>query len=125
MNDLASSGLVGTKTVSNLFLRGYTLTGEAPALAANFAKYEVAALTATGLAKLVPGTHTADQAVIVLQPSTAIGQGLGYAIDGIWNHEALVWPAGTALDTYAERKAFFGNRPLQVGKLAAGGTSAS
>lgn len=124
--DLASGALEATKTVTHLYAGDHsTQTDSAPAAVADIVKYELCAITAAGLVKFVPGTHTADQAVVAAQPSLSVGANTPFFKDGCFNHEMIVWPAGTALDTYAERRAFFGNRPLCVGKLAAGGTSAS
>lgn len=118
VNDLASGALVGTMTTEQLYAGDAPVTTDSAVSTALFAKYEVAALLSTGLAKFVPGTHTADQAVITAQPITTIGQMTPYFKSGCFNHAILVWPVGTALDTYAERKAFFGNRALTVGKIS-------
>lgn len=117
VNDLAAGALVGTYTPELLFAGDEPPKSDsAPSLVASLAKYEVAALTATGVTTFVPGTHTAAQLVIVAQPVTAIGQAVPYFNAGKFNHAVLVWPAGTTLDTYAERRAFC-TGTVKVGKI--------
>jgi len=102
--------------VMSLFAgEGDILTDSAPAKA-DFVQYELAALATdgSGVEKFIACTHTAAQAVIVHYPVTT-GQQCPYYCGGYFNHEALVWPAGTALDTYVERKAFFTGTPIRVG----------
>ena len=83
----------------------------------DLAQYEIAALLPDDtLVKFVPGTHGAAQAVIMSQPAKAGGRGL-YWSEGYFNHAALVWPTGAALDTYAERKAFFTGVNIRVGHV--------
>ena len=116
VNDIASFSLAGTYT-PELLLAGDEppKSDSAPALA-TFQKYEVAALTATGVTTFVPGTHTAAQLVVVAQPVNAIGKMCPYFNAGKFNHAALIWPSGTALDTYAERLAFC-TGTVKVGKI--------
>lgn len=118
VNDIASGDLVGTWAPEQLLAGEFPLrTDAAPALA-NITKYQLIAITNTGVTPFVSGTHTADQAFIAAQ-AVSTGQQCPYFTSGCFNHEIVGWPAGTALDTYVERKAFFGNRPLSVGKLLA------
>jgi len=118
VNDIAAGSLVGTWAPEQLFAGEAPVTTDAaPALAA-ITKYQLIAVTTTGVTPFVSGTHTADQAFVAAQ-AASIGQQTPYYKSGCFNHEIIGWPAGTALDTYAERKAFFGNRPLSVGKLRA------
>jgi len=117
--DLASGGsLDGSFLLPLLFVgEGEISSSAAPSLDASIAQYTVCALTATGVTRFVVGTHTKDQMVINSQPITAIGQQVP-----IWtrartvNHEALVWPAGLTLDTFAERLAFTQGTPFTIGK---------
>jgi hypothetical protein len=101
--------------VAPLFIGAAQIVADSAPAKALFAKYELAALEADGVAKFVPGTHNASQAVVVSQPITVIGQAAPYWNEGYFNHEAIVWPAGIALDTYVERKAFFTGTNLRVG----------
>lgn len=100
------------------------LTGSAPA-GANLGKYQIGALTAAGVVVFVSGTHTAAQAVLVMQPVSS-GQNCQYAYAGIFNDDLLAAQAGNAtlyaaaaLDTFAERRAFF-NGSFRVGKVGGG-----
>lgn len=124
VSDIASGALVGTQTTSDLFAgHAPVVTGFAPSLVASIVKYQVVALTATGITTFVSGTHTAAQAVIAAQPVSAIGQAVPYFSGGYFNHAVLTWPA--ALDTYEKRKHFMSGTPIFIGKVAPGGTSAS
>jgi hypothetical protein len=119
VNDLASGDLVGTYTPELLFAGDEPpKTDAAPSLVASIAKYEVVALTATGVTTFVVGTHTAAQAVIAAQPCTAIGRQVPYFNAGKFNHAALVWPNNVAVDTYAERRAFFAGTTIKIGRIA-------
>lgn len=80
-------------------------------------QYQVVALMPDEtLIPFVTGTHTVNQAVI-----TAIAGGVGkrvpYYTAGHFNHAALTWPAGTALDTLVERKQFFNGGTIKVGHV--------
>ena len=121
VNDLASGALAGTKSTEILFAGEQDITtSAAPSLVASAAKYEVLALTATGLTTFVTGTHTANQAVVAMQPVTTIGQQVAITIaGGVFNHAVLTWPA--ALDTYAKRLNFAQGAAFKVGKLLQNG----
>jgi hypothetical protein len=116
VNDLARYDLAGTYTPELLFAGDEPPKSDAAPALATFVKYEVAALTATGVATFVVGTHTAAQLVIVAQPVDTIGKQCAYYNAGKFNHEALVWPNNAALDTYAERRAFC-TGTVKVGKI--------
>jgi hypothetical protein len=116
-NDLASGESLGTTDFFQLFAgESDILTDAAPVAAGvRFAKYEVAAMDDTGaLIKFDPaGAAPANVArVIVAQPITADGQSAPYYYGGVFNHEALVWPA--SLDTEAKRKAVFMGSMIHV-----------
>lgn len=118
VNDLASGGLAGTWTPQQLFAGDAPIvTDAALSLVASISKYQVVALTDTGITTFVVGTHTAAQAVIAAQPVTAIGQQVPYFSAGFFNHAALVWPTGTALDTFEERKKFFQGTDIHIGHI--------
>lgn len=122
-SDLAGAEIIGSRPGPfQLWIGGAPVVTDAAIADVPFQKYELAALvTAAGanighLVRFVPGTHTAAQAVITAQPVIA-GQSTPYWNAGKFNHEAVVWPAGTALDTYLERKAFLTGTMLMVGHL--------
>lgn len=122
-SDLAGSEVLEARGGPfQLWVGGAQVVTDAAIAAVDFQKYEIAALvTAVGadfgkLVRFVPGTHEAKQAVVVAQPVLA-NQSTPYWMEGRFNHEALIWPAGTAFDTYAERKAFFTGTILKVGHL--------
>ena len=117
VNDIASADIVGTYTPEQLLAGDTPVKSDAAVALADCTKYQLLALTTTGVTPFVVGTHTADQAVIAAQ-TAATGKQCPYFKAGCFNHAIIGWPAGTALDTYAERKAFFGNRPLTVGRIA-------
>lgn len=117
-SDLAGYEHVGSrKGPFQLWIGGAPVITDAAIAAVDFQKYELAALLPNGtLARFVPGTHTAQQAVITAQPVVA-GMSTPYWNAGKFNHEAVVWPAGAAFDTYLERKAFLTGTMLLVGHL--------
>jgi hypothetical protein len=92
-----------------------TVADSAPALAA-FSLYELAhlKLDGSGVEKFVAGTSEASRAVIVSQP-TLQGQQCVYWNEGYFNHEAIKFPAGVALDSYTKRKAMFTGTPIRFG----------
>lgn len=115
--DFAGYRVVDSFTPFKLFIgEAYICTDSAPALAA-VAKYQVLALTATGVTPYVVGTHNGQQAVIAAQAG-AIGGQIPYWNAGKFNHAVLIWPAG--LDTLAKRKAELAGSPLMVGHLIVG-----
>lgn len=119
VNDIAAGSLVGTWAPEQLFAGDAPVTTDAAPAAASITKYQLIALLAAGtVTPFVAGTHTADQAFVAAQAAST-GQQVPYYKSGCFNHEIIGWPAGAALDTYVERKALFGNRPLTVGKLLA------
>ena len=106
INDLAGAATYGPLNPQQLFAgEGPVITDSAPALG-TMAKYSLGALTATGVTPFLVGTHTAEQAVLVMQP-TANGSTCQYAHTGIFNDAVVTWPAGAAIDSYAKRRAFF------------------
>lgn len=106
VNDLAGGATYGPLVPQQLLAgEGPVITDSAPALA-NMAKYSLGALVATGVTPFLVGTHSAAQAVLVLQPATNGGT-CQYAHTGVFNDALITWPAGAAIDTYAERRAFF------------------
>lgn len=118
-SDLAAYESVGSRGVFQLWIGGApVITDSAKSAVAAIAKYELVALLPNNtVTTFIPGTHTAQQAVIAAQPISAIGVDVPYYNAGKFNHEAVIWPAGTALDTYIERKAFLTGTMLQVGHL--------
>lgn len=117
-SDLAGFEAVGSRPGPfQLWIGGAPVITDAAIAAVAFQKYELAALMPDNtLVRFVPGTHTAAQSVITAQPVTA-GQNVPYWNAGKFNHEAVVWPADVALDTYLERKAFLTGTMLMVGHL--------
>lgn len=89
----------------------------------NKTKYQIAARTSAGVVDFTPGTHTAAQAVLVMQP-TLNGQGCQYAYAGKFNDALLATYnttlyANAAFDTWPEREAFF-NGLFRLGRLGQG-----
>ena len=64
VNDIASGALVGTWTQEILLAGDAPVTTDAAPALADVTKYQLLALTATGVTPFVVATHTADQAVI-------------------------------------------------------------
>jgi len=119
-SDFAAGGTIeGTYTPSSLFIGEQCYeSGASVSLDASIAQYTVCALTNTGVTRFVAGTHSKDQMVINVQPVTAIGEAVPFwRAAKVLRHDALVWPTGTALDTFAERLAFVNGTGFIVGQL--------
>lgn len=107
-NDLAGSSVYGPINSDMLFAgEAPIVTGRGVALA-TITKYQLIAITATGLTPFVDGTHTAAQAAIAAQPA-ATGNGTPYFKEGYFNEAVIGWPAG------------FGTTLLRKQKLAGSG----
>lgn len=123
VNDLAGGWTYAGNTPEQLLAGDEPIkTASAVAVGAK-TKYQIAARTAAGVVDFTPGTHTALQAVLVMQP-TANGAGCQYAYAGKFNDDLLAaynttLYANAAFDTFAEREAFF-NGLLRVGRLGQG-----
>lgn len=125
VNDLAGSSTYGPLNPELL------LAGDVPIKTANATatgaktKYQLAARVAGAVVDFVSGTHTAAQAVIVMQPC-GNGAQCQYAFEGVFNDALIAANAenatlfgAAALDTFAERQAFF-NSGIRLGKVGAG-----
>jgi hypothetical protein len=117
VNDLAGSSVYAGLTPQQLLAGNVPLGTNRGLAGGNLTKYQLGAVLADGsVVAFVTGTHSAAQAVLVMQPC-ATGQQCQYAHTGIFNDAIVSWPAGAALDTYEERKAFF-TGTFKVNKLA-------
>lgn len=118
--DIASYGQIGTQGIPLQLWAGEAqiLTDSAPSLAP-ITKYQLCALTATGITPFVVATHNASQAVVAAQPAAGVGSQVPYWNAGPFNWKAVIFPAGTALDTLAEIKAYFNQTGLQFKHLLA------
>lgn len=128
INDLAAGGVEHGPYVPEQLFAGEApiVTGAAVALA-DLDKYQVVLLTPTGLSETWDwdGSGSIGTPGVVLPPlgvnavitaqAGLNGESVPYFSSGVFNHEALSWPA--ALDTFAKRKAFFGSGPIQVREL--------
>lgn len=107
------------------------LAGDTPIKTANgtagaaLSKYQIVAVTAAGVVVFVSGTHTAAQAALAMQDA-ANATSVQYAYEGVFNDDLLATVTGNAtlyaaaaMDTFAERRAFF-NGLFRVGKVGAG-----
>lgn len=125
VNDLAGVSTYAGITPEQLLAGDEPIkTGYAVAGAA-LGKYAIGALTAAGVVLFVAGTHTAPQAVLVLQP-VGNGGNCQYAYKGVFNDDLLAAVtdnatlyAAAAFDTWAERLAFFSGN-FRLGKVGAG-----
>lgn len=115
--DFARSDMLGSRGgVAPLFIGAAQICADsAPSLVAAIQKYELVALTDTGLTTFLVGTHNASQAVIASQPCSAINQQIPYWNEGAFNNDAIVWPIDATLDNLAKRKAFLNGTNLKVG----------
>lgn len=117
VNDLAGSAVHGPLIPEQIYAgEGPRITDAAPALLA-ITKYQLCALTATGVTPFVLASHNAAQAVVAMQPA-AQGAQCPYIHTGILNHALIGWPAGAAVDSFEKRKAYM-TGTLKVGKITA------
>lgn len=125
VNDLAGGSTYGPLN-PEILLAGDTPIKTASAVASGAkTKYQLAARTAAGVVDFVVGTHTALQAVVVMQACADAAQ-CPYAYQGTFNDALLAANAtnatlftNAALDTFAERQAFL-NGLVRVGKVGPG-----
>lgn len=117
VNDLAGASVYGGVTPQQLLAGDVPIGTNAGPAAAAITKYQLCALLADGtVTPFVTGTHTAAQAVLAMQAASGAGVQCVYAHTGVFNDAIVTWPAGAALDTYAERRAFF-NGTFKVNRL--------
>jgi hypothetical protein len=122
VNDLAAGATYGPLNPEQL-LAGDTpiKTDAAPALA-DITKYMLIAIRPTGVTPWVHGTDTAANAALSMQPAVS-GAQCPYAYAGVFNDALIVAYSGygtpnAAIDTYAERRAYFTGQ-FRVGHLLA------
>lgn len=123
VNDLAGGFTYSGNTPEQLLAGDEPIKTANAVAGANLTKYQICALTAAGVVAFVPGTHTALQTVLVMQPVSS-GQMAQYAYAGKFNDALLATYntslyANAAFDTFAERQAFW-NGLFRVGRLGQG-----
>lgn len=125
VNDLAGVSTYGPLNPQILLAGDMPIKTANGTAGANLTKYQVVAVTAAGVVVFVSGTHTAAQAALAMQDA-ASGASVQYAFQGIFNDDLLAGISGnatlyaaTAMDTFAERRAFF-NGLFRVGKVGGG-----
>lgn len=123
VNDLAGGFTYAGITPEQLLAGDEPIKTSAAVATGAKTKYQIAARTAVGVIDFVVGTHTAAQAVLVMQPcaDTASCQ---YAYAGKFNDDLLAGYntslyADAAFNTWLEREAFF-NGQFRLGKLGQG-----
>lgn len=124
VNDLAAGATYGPLNPEQLLAGDMPIKTDRGTAGATLTKYQVVAVTAAGVVVFVAGTHTAAQAALTMQ-AAANGTPVQYAFQGIFNDDLIAAQAGNAtlyaaaaMDTFAERRAFF-NGLFRVGKLLA------
>lgn len=123
VNDLAGGFTYSTQTPEQLLAGDEPIKTSSAVATGAKTKYQIAARTSAGVVDFVVGTHTAAQAVLVMQPCSN-GQGCQYAYQGKFNDDLLAGYnttlyANAAFDTWLEREAFF-NGLFRLGKLGQG-----
>lgn len=125
VNDLAGVSTYGPTVPQQLLAGDMEVKTASSTAGANLGKYSIGARTSAGVVLFVSGTHTAAQAVLVMQDCTNGGT-CQYAYQGIFNDDLLAAVTGnatlyaaTAMDTFIERQAFF-NGLFRVGKIGGG-----
>lgn len=125
VNDLAGGSTYGPLVPEQLLAGDMPIKTASDTAGATMTKYTIIAITAAGIVVFVSGTHTAAQAGLLLQ-DVASGAKAQYAYQGVFNDALLAAAAGNAtlyavaaLDTFAERQAFF-NGLFRVGQVGGG-----
>lgn len=123
VNDLAGGFTYAGNTPEQLLAGDEPIKTSSAVATGAKTKYQIAARTAAGVVDFAVGTHTAAQAVLVMQPCSG-GQSCQYAYAGKFNDDLLATYnatlyANAAFDTWLEREAFF-NGQLRLGKLGQG-----
>lgn len=123
VNDLAGVSTY-TSAAPEQLLAGDTplKTESAPVITANVTKYMLIAIRPTGVTPWVWGTDTAANAAIAMQ-AAVVGAQCPYCYEGVINDALIVANSGygtpnAAIDTYAERRAYFTGL-LRIGHLFA------
>ena len=117
-NYLAGNGDLGSWEPTQLFAGEADIVTDGGEVAVAFSRYQVIAKNADG--KLVPFDPTtpdvpAATAIGIANEAGVVGSYAPYYIGGVFNHEALVWPA--AVDTLLERQAVFDRTNIHIGNL--------
>lgn len=115
---LAGNGDLGSWEPLQLFAGESDIVTDGGEVAAAFAVYQVIAKDASG--KLIPFDPTdaespAATAVGIANEAGVVGSNAPYYIGGVFNHEALVWPA--SVGTLAKRQAVFERTNIHIGNL--------
>lgn len=118
----------GTFSMPNLFAGEQDVITTSLPLAASTAvsKNQVLSLNTSGnLVPLDPAQTDGREIMVAIAVEAAASEGsvrnIPVYIAGFFNHAALVWPAGAALDTFAERRAAARLSPsnINIGELGA------
>jgi len=121
--DLAASEIVSFSNTPLFAGDAEVVTEECVVDTGVHAKYTVMGrITATGkVVQLTPGASDGSQIAcgVLTQAvdATAADVRAGLYTGGFFNHEALVWPAGTTHDTLIERQAAFARTPIRIGAI--------
>lgn len=117
-NYLAGNGDLGSWEPTQLFAGEADIVTDGGEVAVAFARYQVIAKNAAG--KLVPYDPTTPAnpeatAIGIANEAGVVGTYAPYYIGGVFNHEALVWPA--AVNTLLKRQAVFERTNIHIGNL--------
>lgn len=117
-NYLAGNGDLGSWEPTQLFAGEADIVTDGGMVAVAFARYQVIAKNAAG--NLVPFDPTTPDtpeatAIGIANEAGVVGTYAPYYIGGVFNHEALVWPA--AVDTLLKRQAVFDRTNIHIGNL--------
>lgn len=120
-NYLAGNGTLGSWEPTNLFSGESDIVTDGEMVGVAFARYQVIARAASGAnaGKLVPfnpeGTDGSELAIGIANEAGVVGTYAPYYCGGVFNPDALVWPA--SVTTLEARKAVFARTNIQITKL--------
>lgn len=117
-NYLAGNGDLGSWDPTQIFAGEADIVTDGGEVAVAFDRYQVIAKNAAG--KLVPFDPTTPDtpeatAIGIANEAGVVGTYAPYYIGGVFNHEALKWPA--AVDTLLKRQAVFDRTNIHIGNL--------
>lgn len=120
-NLLAGSEDIGSWAPTQIFSGEADIVTDGLVVAAAVKQYEVISVPTSGdnLGKMVPwdpaATDGSQLAVGIALFAGAVGQSVPYYVGGVFNPDALVWPA--AVTTLAAKKAAFMRTNIQISTL--------
>lgn len=117
-NYLAGNESLGSWQPKQIFAgQSDIVTDDGETVAVAFAQYQIVSrLTAGGIAPYNPaGADGSQVAIGIACQAGTVGKTAQWYTGGVFNHDALVWPA--SVDTLVKRKSVFARTNIQISSL--------